>query len=651
MKLSWRKRWHLRWRKQEGDCSGEKPLQSPEEERLHVEEWRVLWRFLKPRRRLLLYIGGLGVIHIVLRLLPSFGSVLVFDHALRGQPLSVGGYTILPGQTLWLTAVALIAMMGIEMLLIYWQRLLCAESGESTIRDLREASYEKLLRLPVPFFQIRNGGKMILRFIGDMSAVAWLAEGGLVLTLLDLATLVIVLVLFFWLEPILAVAALLVFPVFVWVLWYALHPLQAERRNVRKARLELAGHLQEQFLNAGAMRLLLKPDRLRKQFRRLNRQVHRGNVNLARRGGWLESISISVSSTMSGVILLFGAWLTLHNVLTVGELFAFYYLALLIFPIFRRLALFDQEYAQAMVGMERVVFLLNQKEITTSPNIESGEQRSPLYITEGRITVHNLDFAHTPKRGFVFRNLNLECPPASITTIVGPVGVGKSSLALLLAGQLAPSAGTICIDGQDILASALLLPENAIALVEQHVELFADTLLTNICMGWDWKKEGLSKPERNQRVEAMARLIGADQFLSSLPKGYRTQAGQRGVRLSPRQRAMVGMLRALVRQPSILLIDGAENFRTSELLATLRSLVRPPDANLSPPWLKTVVLFTDDPLIAFASDNVIFFNHSGVVESGSPDSMVSNPDSAFAAYLRQDRWSVCFLLATSQTTQ
>ncbi|MFN3332590.1 MAG: ABC transporter transmembrane domain-containing protein [Caldilinea sp.] len=592
---------------------------------------------MKPRRKLLISIGALGVIHIAVRLLPSFGSVLVFDHVLSGQPLSLSGYPISPGMALWLTAAALIVMMAVEMSLIYWQRLLYAESGESTIRDLREASYEKLLRLPVPFFQVRNGGKMILRFIGDMSAVAWLAEGGLVSTVLDLVTLVVVTVLFFWIEPLLALAALLLFPFFVWVLWHTLQPLQAERRNVRRARIELAGRLQEQFLNAGAMRLLFTPDRLRSRFRRLNQQVYSGNVNLARRGGWLESISVSVSSFMSGVILLFGAWLALHDVLTVGELFAFYYLALLIFPIFRRLALFDQEYAQAMVGMERVVFLLNQKEIAVSPHAESGEQRPPLRVTEGRITVRDLDFAHTPKRGFVFQNLNLECPPGCITTIVGPMGAGKSSLALLLAGQLTPSIGNVCIDGQDILTCDLLSPGNAVALVEQHVELFADTLLANICMGWDWKGAGLSKSERNDRVEAMARLIGADHFIDALPRGYRTQAGQRGIRLSARERAMVGLLRALVRQPAILLIDGAESFRAPELLMTLRTLLRPSDENFPPPWLKNVVLFTHDPLIAFASDHVIFFDNDGAVESDAPDNLLNNPDNAFVSYFRQHR--------------
>lgn len=606
------------------------------EPRSHREEWQTLWRFLRPQRPLLIRIGLLGLVQIALRLLPSSGAVLIFDHVLKAQPLPLFGYLIAPDRVLWLTAGVLLGVLAVEMLLVYWQRLWAAQSGERTIHDLRQASFEKLQRLPLPYFQVRNGGKMILRFIGDMSAIGWLAEGGLVTVLIDGLTLALVFALFFWIEPLLAGAVSLVLPCFFWALWREIRPLQVERRAVRQARTDLAGALQEQFLNASATRRLADPDDLRKAFRALNRQVRDGNINLARRGGKLESIATVAAGLIGGGILLLGAWLARHGTLSAGELAAFYYLALLVLPIFGRLARFDQAYNQAMVGLERVVFLLNQDEGVAVYERALAELRPPLRVSHGLLQVRNLTFAHTAKRGLVFENLNLECLPGRITAVVGTIGAGKSSLALLLTGQLKPDAGAISIDAQNLNDCHPRSLRDQLALVEQDVEIFADSLLENICLGWDWRAAGLSKGERNQRVIELATQIDLADFIGTLHRGYKTKAGQRGVRFSAQQRAQIGLLRSLVRHPAILIIDGAEEVCTPTLLAQLRRLLQPTAHNPTP-WLKTILLLTADPLVALAADTVAVLADKRIVESGAAQVLLAQPESAFSRLVQRHR--------------
>jgi ABC-type multidrug transport system fused ATPase/permease subunit len=588
----------------------------------HRHELKILFGFMRPQKLLLLGAGLCGVFRVILQLLPSLLSLLIFDYAVNRKNLVIGEWQIEPDWLIGLAAGLVGLILGLKSLLVYFQRLLAEKAGQTTVYQMRKASYQKLQRLPVSFFQVRNGGKIILRFIGDMNSLLWLAGRGIVDLLVDFVTLLVVLGLMFWLNPLLTFASLFSFPFFLVALWKEGRFILEEGRLVRRMRAELAGNLQEQFNNISTAHSLGDKTKLLKDFEKINVGLRDGLVGLTRRGGKLDALAVVASSLMSGIILLLGAVLVLHGQLTVGELVAFYFLSGIIIPLFRQLARFNQRYNRALAGLERVVALLETEE--PAPAKES----TPIAVPNGLIEVRDVSFAHTKKRGQIFEELSLRLEPCKLTAIIGDSGSGKSTLANLLAGRYQPDKGSICLDGQNLTEYSQNSLSKAVAVVEQASELFATSLLSNICYGWDWKKEGLTQQERDERIQNAISLVGFDGFVSGLHKGRKTKAGQRGLRFSNQQRARIALLRAIVRQPPVLIIDGAEGFCNPALLKHLRTLVEMAKYDKNH-WLKNVIVLTTDPLQAACAHQIAVLKYGRVFEYGTVPTLVTQESGVF----------------------
>ncbi len=607
------------------------------ENRGHSKERAVLWEFMRPQFPLTLRAVLCGLFRTGARLLPSFAAAVVFDYVLKQRALTLAGYTFEAEIALVLAGEVVAVALALEMPLVYFQHLFSEKAGQQTIYTMRRASFEKLQRLPASFFQVRSGGKMILRFIGDMTAILWLAGRGLVDAITDALLLIVVLGILFWLDPLLAAVSLLAVPFFAFALWMEAQPLRQEGRIVRRLRSSIAGDLQEQFLLATTTRRLADREKTLVNFDKTSTNLRNGMIGLAKRGGKLEGFATVASTSMGAIILVFGAWLILEGRNTTGSLAVFFYLSALVFPVFRRFAQFNEHYNRAIIGLERVVYLLEVEEPFAEeqaaaegdlPNV-----RPPLEVREGRIRAKGVTFRHTEKRGIVFENLSLVCPPNNLTAIVAEGGAGKSTLASLLTGHLTPEKGAVIVDEQDINECDPTTLGHTLVLVEEDSELFADSLLNNICYGWNWKAEGLDKAGRDERINKVAEIIGLGEFIESLPQKYKTKAGQRGMRFSARQRMGIALMRALVRRPALVVIDGAEDFLKPETLGRLRGLLRETDPTKSS--LKGIVILTADPLLALSADRVIVLEDGRVAECDTVEALRDKEDSAFHRHFVQ----------------
>ena len=606
------------------------------ENRGHSKERAVLWEFMRPQFPLTLRAVLCGLFRTGARLLPSFAAVVVFDYVLKQRALTLAGYTFEAEIALVLAGAVVAVALALEMPLVYFQHLFSEKAGQQTIYTMRRSSFEKLQRLPASFFQVRSGGKMILRFIGDMTAILWLAGRGLVDAITDALLLIVVLGILFWLDPLLAAVSLLAVPFFAFALWMEAQPLREEGRCVRRLRSSIAGDLQEQFLLATTTRRLADREKTLANFDKTSINLRNGMIGLAKRGGKLEGFATVASTSMGAIILVFGAWLILEGRNTTGSLAVFFYLGALVFPVFRRLAQFNEHYNRAIIGLERVVYLLEVEEPFAEEQAAEGDSpnvRPPLEVREGRIEAKGVTFRHTEKRGIVFENLSLVCPPNNLTAIVAEGGAGKSTLASLLTGHLTPEKGAVIVDEQDINECDPTTLGHTLVLVEEDSELFADSLLNNICYGWNWKAEGLDKAGRDERINKVAEIIGLGEFIESLPQKYKTKAGQRGMRFSARQRMGIALMRALVRRPALVVIDGAEDFLKPETLGRLRGLLRETDPTKS--FLKGIVILTADPLLALSADRVIVLEDGRVAECDTVEALRDKEDSAFHRHFAQ----------------
>lgn len=247
-------------------------------------------------------------------------------------------------------------------------------------------------------------------------------------------------------------------------------------------------------------------------------------------------------------------------------------------------------------------------EIMDEPQDTAPGTTSPLPPIRGKIDFENVSFHFAEGQPPILDNVSLSIPQGSITGIVGPSGSGKSTLVKILQGLYAPDSGRVLIDDTDIAHMSLSAIRQQLGVVPQDVQLFAGTVRDNISIGMPIKDP--------MRVVAVARFVGAHDFIQRLPNGYDTVLGDRGSGLSSGQRQLIALARALIRNPRLIILDEATSALdlVSEDMA-MRSLRRAAGD-------RTVVMVTHRTAPLAICDQVIFMMNGRVERSGTPAEIV-----------------------------
>ena len=477
-------------------------------------------------------------------------------------------------------------------------------AGWGVVAEARKLIYAHLQRLSLRFYEDKQTGQLMSRMVNDSDKFELLiahAIPDITVNVLTLISVTVVLVNMNWQLTLLSMVPI---P-------FILISLRMFARYVRPAFRKRQQELGE--LNA-ILNDNISGIREIKTFTREHIETHRIDSRIDRyRDSLLHALKmmatfqpfIQFTSALGTIILIyFGGKLAFDQVLTVAELVGFFlYLELFYQPLHHLSGAWEQ-IQEALASADRVTELLEEV-----PEVDDVENAVALTMPiKGGITLRDVRFGYIPEET-VLNNVNLDIAPRSTVALVGPTGVGKTTLAGLIPRFYDVDEGSICIDGIDIRRLALDSLRAQISIVLQDVFLFHGTVRDNILFG--------RADAAQEEVVAAAHVANAHDFISQLPQGYDTIIGERGVKLSGGQKQRLSIARAVLKDAPILVLDEATSSVDTE---TERLIQQALDRLMQG---KTTLVIAHRLSTIRSADQIIVLGNGGIAERGNHDGLMA----------------------------
>jgi ATP-binding cassette subfamily B protein len=417
--------------------------------------------------------------------------------------------------------------------------------------------YHHALALPISFFKLRKTGDILTRF-GENAKLRAILTGSAVSTILDVFMVVVYLALMFAFNVRLTVAVLLFVPLFVVATLIFTPLLKRMSQRVFVANSDQESFLVESITGIETIKALAVERATRWRWEALFSKYLQQGYEAAKLELGLGSLSQALSSLSSIALLGYGATLVLDHELTIGQLMAFNALVgSVMAPIGALIQLWDK-IQQAIVSMDRLNDVLDAR-----PEEAGTELVDPREV-RGDINFERIFFRYgTDGAPFVLENLSFKIKSGSTVAVVGRSGSGKSTLVRLVLKLHLPTEGLLTIDDLDIASISAQSLRRRIGFVPQEVNLFSGTIAENIALGQD-------EVDR-RRVEEVAKIAEAHNFIMAMPLGYETLVGEHGNTLSGGQRQRISIARALYHEPPILIFDEATASLDTESEAAIQT--------------------------------------------------------------------------------
>jgi subfamily B ATP-binding cassette protein MsbA len=444
---------------------------------------------------------------------------------------------------LTLILAGLLAVSFLKALTGYGRSRWVIHTAEAAAHDLRVRLYRHLLRLPVTYFGDASSGTLISRVMGDVDCVKKFLLNGLPDFLYALFNVFFVVAALFVMNWKLAVIAVFfaVFLAATYLRWG--RRLRSGYADLRQKHSELSGRLGEVFSGIRTVHAYHRGFHEDRRFVEGHRALSQSALKTHQIDAFFGACSDGLASLGLVALLWFGSHLVLAGKMTPGTLMAFYiYTGILFLPVVK-LATVNNYYQEAMAALDRVSHTLEQK-----PGPKEFEKPVLLERLGGEIIFERVSFSYESGRRALCE-IDLAIAPGQMVALVGPSGSGKTTLAGLLARFFDPTSGRILIDGHDLRNLDLAAYRSKIALVLQDDFLFSGSVEDNILYG---RLNAL--PEE---VSDAAKLSNAHDFIMGIPERYSARIGQNGVKLSGGQRQRIVIARAILKNPSILILDEA----------------------------------------------------------------------------------------------
>lgn len=463
-----------------------------------------------------------------------------------------------------ITMVILIAVYLVGWLGTRYQIYLMGKLSQEILAGLRQQVFDKLQSLSLQYLEGKLAGDLMSRLVNDIQALDSFFSQAFVQMVGSVFALLGILIAMMALNWQLGLAVLVVLP----VLWFVTTFFSRLARNAFKKTRETIGDvsadLEEELSGVKVAQAFNRTDVNVRRFAQRNAANRDANINATAVTSAFSPAMDVLSTLDTALVAAMGGALAIRGDISVGVVVAFLQYVQNFFRPLQTVAQMWTLAQAAFAAAERIFDILDQ-----TPGVADAPDAKQVSSLEGRVRFENVSFAY--ERGVpVLKNIDLDVPAGQTVAVVGPTGAGKTTIAGLIARFYDPLEGRVLVDDQDVRSFEQRSYRAKMGLVTQDPFLFSGTIMENIRYG--------RIDASDEEVIAAARAANADDFITRLPEGYQTEAGERGKLLSQGQRQLIAIARAILADPRILIMDEATasiDTRTEALIQkALRSLLK-----------------------------------------------------------------------------
>jgi ATP-binding cassette, subfamily B, bacterial len=571
---------------------------------LQARSRRLLADLLRPHRRLLRLLLAVVLVENVARLSIPY---LVKEGIDRGiPPIRATGHA----GTLYVIVGIVFGATVVQAVSRRWFLVMSGRIGQDMLFEVRRRVFRHFQELSPSFHDEYTSGRVISRQTSDMDAIYEMLETGFDGLVTAVLTLVGIAVLLLTLDVRLALVALGCVPFLLLLTnWFRKESSRTYRLTREKVAMVIV-HFVESMLGIRAVQAFRREPRNEEIFAGVNDDYRMANLRAFRLVAWFMPGIKLIGNVTIAVVLVYGAYLAYHGVVTVGVLAAFLLYLRQFFEPMQEISQFYNTFQSASAALEKLSGVLEEE-----PSVPEPAEPTPLARVRGEVRFEHVRFSYGAGPA-VLPDLDLRVPAGQTVALVGTTGAGKTTIAKLLSRFYDPTGGEVSLDGVDLRELDEQTLRRAVVMVTQESYLFGGTVADNIRFG----RPSASREE----VVGAARAIGAHDFITRLPDGYDTDVANKGGRLSAGQRQLVAFARAFLADPDVLILDEATSSLDvpSERLVqrALRTILAERTAVIIAHRLSTVEI----------ADRVIVLEHGRIVEDGSPGDLVEGGSGRFS---------------------
>ncbi|WP_045520078.1 ABC transporter ATP-binding protein [Neobacillus niacini] len=485
----------------------------------------------------------------------------------------------------------------------YYRQYFAQWTSSKILYDIRDRMYTHIQKLSFKYYANTRSGDIISRVINDVEQTKTFVITGLMNLWLDIATIIIAIVIMFYMNVSLTFVSILLFPLYAISIKYFFGNLRKLTRSRSQALAEVQSYLHERVQGMPVIKSFAIEEFEQTQFDKQNKNFLEKALEHTSWNAKAFAAVNTITDVAPLLVIGYSAYLVIQGSLTLGTMIAFFaYIDKLYNPL-RRLVNSSTTLTQSFASMDRVFEFLDVKyDIVDSPNAIVCKD------VKGDIIFDNVQFTYNESEEMILKNISLNVEKGETIALVGMSGGGKSTLVSLIPRFYDVSEGKILLDGVDIRNFNVQSLRDKIGVVFQDNILFSESVKNNILLG----KPGASDEE----VYQAAKAANAHDFIINLANGYDTKVGERGVKLSGGQKQRVAIARVFLRNPPILILDEA----TSALDLESEHLIQEALEKLAKD--RTTFIVAHRLSTITHADRIILIEHGQIVEMGTHNELM-----------------------------